>query len=63
MALHPLENLEIAIALYAAFIVFLTTTPSFHFVSKNYFWNSKLKLLMTSILTYSLHGAESFLNS
>jgi hypothetical protein len=32
----PPENLWTVIALYVAFISFVSTTPSFHFVSKNF---------------------------
>jgi hypothetical protein len=37
MVVHhiPLENLSTFIALYAAFTYFVSTTPSFHIVSKN----------------------------
>jgi hypothetical protein len=32
----PLENLSTFIALYVAFTIFISTTPSFRFVSKNF---------------------------
>ena len=50
----PPENLWALIALYVAFTFFVSTTPSFHFVSKN---------VLETELGEALNYKESYLKS